>query len=357
LLSAGWNKPEREYVGNWTADGKNILFLSRRDRLTGIWLLPESRGWLFKRAPEPIRLTSGPISFFSPVPSKDGKQLFVLGSQARSELVRYDGKSGQFLPFLSGISAGHVEFSRDGKWVTYVSYPENTLWRRRADGSEAQQLTYPPLLVVQPHWSPDGTRIAFTGIEPDKPWRIYIVPAGGGAIEPLLVENRSQLDPVWSPDGNSIIFGRIESREEKLNLQLIDLKTRKLSDIPDSEGRWVPSWSPDGNKLVAVDRTDEILSVFDFKTQKWSELARSTEQITDVHFSHDGKAIYYQDFGDNAVHRVPLTGGKVETVLSLKDLRRPDLPYWPPWMGLGPDDSILVMRDTGSQEIYALDWE
>ena len=357
LLSAGWNKPEREYVGNWTADGKNILFLSRRDRLTEIWLLPQSPGWLFQRTPEPVRLTSGPISYLSPVPSKDGKQLFVLGSQARSELVRYDSKSGQFLPFLSGISAGHVEFSRDGKWVTYVSYPENTLWRRRADGSEAQQLTYPPLLVVQPHWSPDGTRIAFTGIEPDKPWRIYIVPAGGGAIEPLLMENRSQLDPVWSPDGNSIIFGRIESREEKLNLQLIDLKTRKLSDIPDSEGRWVPSWSPDGNKLVAVDRTDEILSVFDFKTQKWSELARSTEQITDVHFSHDGKAIYYQDFGDNAVHRVPLTGGKVETVLSLKDLRRPDLPYWPPWMGLGPDDSILVMRDTGSQEIYALDWE
>jgi len=171
------------------------------------------------------------------------------------------------------------------------------------------------------------------------------------------VENRSQLDPVWSPDGNSIIFGRIESREEKLNLQLIDLKTRKLSDIPDSEGRWVPSWSPDGNKLVAVDQTDEILSVLDFKTQKWSELARSTEQIADVHFSHDGKALYYEDFSDNAVRRVPLNGGKVETVLSLKDLRRPDLPYWPPWMGLGPDDSILVMRDIGSQEIYALDWE
>jgi len=231
------------------------------------------------------------------------------------------------------------------------------LWRRRADGSEAQQLTYAPLLVVQPHWSPDGTLIAFTGIEPDKPWRIYIVPAAGGAIEPLLVENRSQLDPVWSPDGNSIIFGRIESREEKLHLQLIDLKTRKLSDIPASEGLWLPEWSPDGKNLVALDRTSKIMSVFDFKTQKWSELARSTEGFADIHFAHDDKTVYFEDFGDHAVHRVPLAGGKVETLISLKDLRRPDLPYWPPSMGLGPDDSILVMRDTGSQEIYALDWE
>jgi len=29
--------------------------------------------------------------------------------------------------------------------------------------------------------------------------------------------------------------------------------------------------------------------------------------------------------------------------------------YWTYWMGLTPDDSVLAMRDTGTQEIYALD--
>jgi Tol biopolymer transport system component len=52
--------------------------------------------------------------------------------------------------------------------VRYVSYPENTLWRSKADGSEKLQLTYSHLLVVQPHWSPDGKRIAFTGLEPEQ---------------------------------------------------------------------------------------------------------------------------------------------------------------------------------------------
>jgi hypothetical protein len=27
------------------------------------------------------------------------------------------------------------------------------------------------------------------------------------------------------------------------------------------------------------------------------------------------------------------------------------------WLGLAPDDSPLLLRDTGTEEIYALDWE
>jgi hypothetical protein len=27
------------------------------------------------------------------------------------------------------------------------------------------------------------------------------------------------------------------------------------------------------------------------------------------------------------------------------------------WFGLAPDDSPIVLRDTGTQEIYALDWQ
>jgi serine/threonine protein kinase/Tol biopolymer transport system component len=357
ILPSGFNKPARESGGNWTPDGKNFLFVSRRNGVDDIWLLPEKHGWLFKRKIEPIRLTSGPLSFSSPVPSRDGKQLFVLGVQPRSELVRYDAKSAQFLPYLSGLSAGHVDFSRDGKWLTYVAYPENTLWRCRADGSESLQLTHPPLLVVQPHWSPDGTQIAFTGIEPDKPWRIYLVPAAGGTIQPLLLEDRSQLDPVWSPDGNSVIFGRIESREEKISLQLIDLRTHKLSEVPGSDGQWLPEWSPDGKYLVALDRELKVISLFDIQSQKWSELLKAKDHIADMHFSHDGKVLYFEEMPSGTVERVSVIDHKVENVTSLKDLRRPSMPYWVYWMGLDPQDSLLAMRDTGTEEIYALDWE
>ena len=115
----------------------------------------------FRRPEKPIRLTNGPLPYSLPTPSRDGKQIFVLGTKQHGELVRYDMKSHQFLPFLSGISVTDPTFSRDGKWVVYASYPEHTLWRSRSDGSERMQLTFPPMDARFPLMSPDGTKVAF----------------------------------------------------------------------------------------------------------------------------------------------------------------------------------------------------
>src|ERR1041385_8069546 len=100
------------------------------------------------------------MTFSTPVPSKDGKKLFVVGALANEKLTRYDMKSAAFIPFLSGISADSVSFSKDRQWVAYVSFPEGTLWRSKSDGSQRIQLSYPPLTAVLPSWSPDGRQIA-----------------------------------------------------------------------------------------------------------------------------------------------------------------------------------------------------
>jgi len=68
---------------------------------------------LGKAKEAPVHLTVGPMDFLGPVPSKDGKKLFVIGWQGRSELTRYDLKSQQFVPFMSGISADGPSFSKD----------------------------------------------------------------------------------------------------------------------------------------------------------------------------------------------------------------------------------------------------
>jgi hypothetical protein len=88
----------------------------------------------------PVPLTNGPVSYSSFVASRDGKQIFAVGAQRRGELVRYDPKTQEFLPYLGGISAGDPTFARDGKWMAYMSYPEHTLWRSRSDGSDRLQL-------------------------------------------------------------------------------------------------------------------------------------------------------------------------------------------------------------------------
>jgi hypothetical protein len=70
------------------------------------------------------------------LPDPSGHKLFVEGTQQHGELVRYDAASKQFLPFLGGISATEVAFSRDGKWAAYIAIPDLTLWRSRIDGSD-----------------------------------------------------------------------------------------------------------------------------------------------------------------------------------------------------------------------------
>ena len=105
-----------------------------------------------------LQLTAGPMLFGAMTWSPDGKKLFAQGLQDRGELIRYDAQHRAFVPFLSGIWATDLRFSRDGQWVAYVSYPEGTLWRSRVDGSDRLQLTNPPVSTALPRWSPDGTQ-------------------------------------------------------------------------------------------------------------------------------------------------------------------------------------------------------
>jgi Tol biopolymer transport system component len=107
-LLPAWHSPPSECCGVWSADGRYYFFVSGTADSANMWAVREPAGLFHKRPSGPSQLTNGPMSFGLPVPSPDGKRLFVDGNLPRGELVAYDNKSHQFLPFLSGISAGEV---------------------------------------------------------------------------------------------------------------------------------------------------------------------------------------------------------------------------------------------------------
>jgi len=340
------------HTGAWSEDGKYFFFNSHepeKDLDDQVWVSVESSG-LGRSRGSAMRLTSGPMVFGYAVPSPDGKHVYAIGTQSRAELVRYDSRSNQFLPYLSGISASLAEVSRDGRWIVYVSYPDLALWRCKLDGTQRLQLTTPPMQVVTPQWSPDGTRIVFTDVEPGKMWKIYVVPAAGGKAEELLpADALSEIDPSWSPDGQSIVFGRSVAEADR-GIQRIDLTTHAISTLPGSEGLFSPRLSPDGRYVAAFPADASKLMLYDFRTEQWAENGQGPFQFNI--WSRDGKKIYLlAEAHDNEIVRFDIARRQFEHVVSLRHLEQGNRE----WIGLAEDDAPLVTLDKSVSDVYRLD--
>jgi DNA-binding winged helix-turn-helix (wHTH) protein/Tol biopolymer transport system component len=238
-----WRPSSYKCCGRWTPDGGFFLFRSGESQLSGnqIWVLDQRRSLIRRPPAEPYQLTTGPINWDVPIPSRDGKQIFAEGRTYIGELDRVDATSHQLQPYLKGISAEFLSYSADGRSLAYVSFPDGVLWKANRDGSTPVQLTEPPLDVINPRWSPDGSRIAFADLSAGGNAAIsYVVPADGGSPQRILPEGiKNQADPGWSPDGRRIIFatgpprGRIAE-----HLSIVDMETKEIKTLPGTEGSW-----------------------------------------------------------------------------------------------------------------------
>jgi dipeptidyl aminopeptidase/acylaminoacyl peptidase len=139
------------------------------------------------------------------------------------------------------------------------------------------------------------------------------------------------------------------------SIHLLDAKTRQNLTISGSEGLYSPRWSPDGRYIAALRVGPEILLILDVRTKKWTELTKIG--VGFPIWSRDSKYIYF-DSAENApnLYRVRISDKRLEQVASLRAIRLAPI-LGGLLNGLAPDDSPLVLRDVGSQEIYALDLE
>jgi Tol biopolymer transport system component len=298
------------------------------------------------------------MNYFAPIVSRDGKQIFVKGAVPRGEVVQYEANSRQFVPYLAGISAESLDFSQDGQLVTYVSYPEGTLWRSRIDGRDRVQLTFSPMRVFLPQWSPDAKRIAFAAKLPGRRWKVYVISASGGRPEQVTHGDDDEGDASWS-SATTLVFGTMGVGLQSptiRSIQSVDLTTRQISTIPASRGLYSPRCSPDGRYIAAMPVEQDRLMIYDFKRKKWAQWPVSNPLFPS--WSRDGRHIYFNSAltSEPAFLRVGISDGKVEKVADLKNVR-PASSIFGVWSGLTPDDSPLLLRDTGTKEIFALDWQ
>jgi Tol biopolymer transport system component len=154
----------------------------------------------------------------------------------------------------------------------------------------------------------------------------------------------------WSPDGNYLSY---REYPHDSGWRIVDVRTGKKSAIPSSQhmgGFWVTQ-----DTLVNISQKLTSFLTFNLKTQKWTDLGpKDVGTIASWMISPDGKYLYFATVGaDPKVLRLRFADQQIEAITSLKDFHRV-VNYGFTQINVAPDGSPIFTRDTGYQEIYAL---
>jgi Tol biopolymer transport system component len=341
----------------WIREDKDFAFLDYdSDRKSRLMVIPERENGT-SHPPKQIELPVKIETVTGVASGGTNSTLFLMVQNPyRGELLKFDPRRKVLQTFLNGLSAEFLSFSRDGQWMTYINTLDQSLWRSRADGTDALQLTKLPVEVELSSWSPDGSQIAYMARTPGQPWRIYVVDKDGGAPEEASSGNDNQGAPTWSQDGKAISYANVDCVEtQNCWVRRIDLATKRAEMLPGSQGMRTARWSPNGKYIAALRPDTYDLMLFDVGSARWTTLADS---ITgdDLNWSSDSQFIYANNpkSAGPVVERIRIRDGQRVTVMSLASFQM-GFGRVGPWVGLTRDNAPILFHDFTTSEVYALD--
>ena len=199
----------------------------------------------------------GPFGSTQPAFQPTGQIVFECWPERRTShlcVVNADGSGYKQLTFQT--TDKWPTWSPDGKRIVFgrqINDQDFTtvLFVMNLDGSNLVQLTDVSIYAAGPIWSPSGDQIAFTYHDKknNSSGIALVSPQGGGVIS---LTNSSEGEPHWSPDGKRIayaIYKPINTNTYTSYIYIMNSdgsnRTRLTSTNSNS-----PSWSPDGTKIV-----------------------------------------------------------------------------------------------------------
>jgi Tol biopolymer transport system component len=203
----------------------------------------------------------------------------------------------------------------------------------RLDGTHERQVTGLPRQrgcgcgAIDPAWSPDGTTIAYSGMNLRGGRDIYLVDVASGSIEKLTSSPLAgEAKPTWSPDGRSIAFERGTPRRGCCgsrttgSIVVMNLRDGQTSVIVRMRDAAAPAWSPDG-RWIAFSGIDpggnaDLLLVHP-DGDGMHVLVSGPGDDTAPAWSPDGSSIAFDEGQTVAV--VDVASGAVRTVAPIMD--------------------------------------
>jgi Tol biopolymer transport system component len=347
-LRLDWPANANQYSGQWTPDGRHFLFSSDREGRSNLYELVTPPWFAFWRKPTAVRVSGNQLPILAAAPMRDSQGLFVLGKTDEGAMRAYDPRSKKLLPYLDDLSMIEFVISPDRQWMAYSEYPSRHLWKSRLDGSERVQLT--SSIADMQQWSPDGKWLAYTDFQ-----NVYMVSAAGGAPQQLTPDTIDGVAPSWFPDGKSIAFNNFPYPNKPFRIHVIDLATRRISDMPGADRYYIPSWSPDGKYMVAMAPDPSRMVLYSAQTKTWTDLRTFDVPAGYWTWASDSKSIYMVLVGGkNGIYQLTVPQGEWKLLCGLEGVNDPR--GADSFLSLTPDGQPAIMSRTGVGQIYSLRW-
>jgi len=187
----------------------------------------------------------------SPVWSPDGRNLAYVSFENKKPVVYMhsllDGKRHVVANFKGSNSA--PAWSPDGTKLAVALSREGTsqVYLINPDGSGVRRLTQSAGIDTEPRYSPDGQWIYFTSDRGGSP-QIYRIPSDGGEAQRITFEGSYNVSARVSPDGKSLAY--VSLNGGRFQVTLLDLTTRQIQILTDSDRDESPSFSPNGRMIL-----------------------------------------------------------------------------------------------------------
>ena len=184
-----------------------------------------------------------------------------------------------------------LAYGRDGDEGT------NQIFIARIDGTEARQMTHDPVGAFEPAWSPDGTRIAYTGSESKGGSRkLFVLDVASG--ESIQITDDGLVEgPSFTPDGSSVLYTRSTSFRPVLKtVPVTGGKSTPLFPLgADLSGAENGALSPDGSLVTFLEQENVNIG-----GNRWVANADGTERrsLFPGSWSPDGSRIVCSAAGD-----------------------------------------------------------
>ena len=141
----------------------------------------------------------------------------------------------------------HPTVSRDQVAFEYAG----DLWVVSRSGGQARRITSTQGVEIEPHFSPDGTQIAFTATVAGNT-DVYVVPVSGGNPKRLTYHPGNDRARGWTPDGQRVIFASARTsapQQAYTRLWTIGLDGGLPQQIPMPRA-FSGTYSPDGRRFA-----------------------------------------------------------------------------------------------------------